>query len=230
MRPPRMTAVFRDVWLIAGKDLRIELRSRVGLNQIVPFAVTVLVLFAFALDTDQEALRTYAPGLFWLTVLLASLLAIGRSFAVDLADGAADRLLLSGIDPIAVFGGKAAAIAIQLVVLEVLLGAGVVLLFDVTVHRYGLLVCAGLAAAAGVATAGTLYGALVAGLGVRETLLPVLLLPVVAPVLIGATRAFQDAFGVAGAEGWAWLGLLAGFAAIYGVLGALSYGALLEEA
>ena len=84
---PRMTAVFRDAWLIAGKDLRIEMRSRVGLNQIVPFAVTVLVLFAFALDTDQEALRTYAPGLFWLTVLLASLLAIGRSFAVDLADG-----------------------------------------------------------------------------------------------------------------------------------------------
>lgn len=224
------TAVFRDVLLIAGKDLRIEMRSRVGLNQIVPFALTVLVLFAFALDTDRDALRTYAPGLFWVTVLLASLLAIGRSFAVDLADGAADRLLLTGVDPISVFGGKAAAIAAQIIVLELLLGVGVVFLFDVTVYRPGLMVSAGLAAAAGVAAAGTLYGALVAGLGVRETLLPVLMLPVVAPVLIGSTRAFQDAFGVAGAEGWAWLGLLVGFAAIYGVFGALSYGVLLEEA
>ncbi len=222
--------MFRDALLIAGKDLRIEMRSRVGVNQIAPFAVTVLVLFGFALDTDHQALRTYAPGLFWITVLLAALLAIGRSFTVDLADGATDRLLLTGIDPVAVFGGKAAAIALQLVALEVVLGVGVVLLFDVTVHRFGLLVCAGLAAALGVAAAGTLYGALVAGLGMRETLLPILLLPVVAPVLIGATRAFQDSFGVAGAEGWAWLGLLAGFAAIYAVFGALSYGVLLEEA
>ncbi|MCY3968001.1 MAG: heme exporter protein CcmB [bacterium] len=222
--------MLREMRLVALKDLRIETRVRVGITQILPFALAVLVLFAFALDTDQQALRTYAPGLFWVTVLLAALLAIGRSFAVDLADGITDRLLLSGIEPQAAFFGKAAAIAIQLVVLEVLLGFGVVLLFDVTVYRYGLLVSAGLVAALGLAAAGTLYGALVAGLGVRESLLPLLVLPVTAPVLIGATRAFQDAFGVAGAQGWAWLGLLVGFAAIYGVFGALSYGILLEEA
>ncbi len=222
--------MLRDMWLIAGKDLRIEMRARVGLNQIVPFALTVLVLFAFALDTDQAALRTYAPGLFWVTVLLASLLAIGRSFAVDLADGNSDRLLLSGIEPWAAFAGKAIAIAVQLILLEVLLGLGVVLLFDVTVQRFGLLIIAGVVAALGVAAAGTLYGALVAGLGVRESLLPVLLLPVMSPVLIGATRAFQDAFGYAGAQGWAWVGLLVGFAATYGVFGALSYSTLLEEA
>lgn len=222
--------MLRDVWLVVGKDLLIEMRARVGINQIVPFAVIVLLLFAFALDTDQAALRTYAPGLFWVTVLLASLLAIGRSFAVDLADGTSDRLLLSGIEPVAAFLGKVIAIAVQLVVLELLLSLGVLLLFDVSVQRFGLLVSAGLVGALGLAVAGTLYGALVAGLGMRESLLPVLLLPVVAPVMLGATRAFQDAFGVAGAQGWAWLGLLVGFAAIYGLFGALSYGTLLEEA
>jgi heme exporter protein B len=67
------------------------------------------------------------------------------------------------------------------------------------------------------------------GLGVRETLLPILLLPVLAPVLISATRAFGDAFDRVDADGWAWLGLLGMFAVIYIVFGLLAYGVLLEE-
>jgi len=68
------------------------------------------------------------------------------------------------------------------------------------------------------------------GLRVRETLLPLLLLPVVAPVLIGATRAFEAALTVSSSQGWPWTGLLAVFAAIYTVLGVLAFGSLLEEA
>ena len=56
-------------WLVAGKDLRIEARSRVGLNQVAPFAVLVLILFAFALDPDSGALDKATPGLFWVAVL-----------------------------------------------------------------------------------------------------------------------------------------------------------------
>ena len=80
-----------------------------------------------------------------------------------------------------------------------------------------------------IAAAGTIYGVLAAGLGVRETLLPILLLPVLAPVLIGATRAFGDAFDRVDADGWAWLGLLGTFAVIYLFIGVLAYGLLLEE-
>jgi heme exporter protein B len=64
---------------------------------------------------------------------------------------------------------------------------------------------------------------------VRETLLPILLLPVLAPVLIGATRAFDDALGNAAVDGWAWLGLLAVFAVVATAGGALAHGALVEE-
>jgi len=70
---------------------------------------------------------------------------------------------------------------------------------------------------------------LAVGLGVRETLLPILLLPVLAPVLIGATKAFDDALGVAVVNGWAWVSLLAAFAVAYVVAGALSYGLVLED-
>ena len=86
-----------------------------------------------------------------------------------------------------------------------------------------------LAATVGLAAAGTLYGVLAAGLRVRETLLPLLLLPVVAPVLIGATRAFEAALAGTPGEGWPWCGLLAVFAAIYVAFGLLAFGPLLEE-
>jgi heme exporter protein B len=72
-------------------------------------------------------------------------------------------------------------------------------------------------------------GVLAAGLRVRETILPILLLPVLAPVLIGATRAFDDALGAVAVDGWNWLGLLALTAAVYLAFGALAFGVLLED-
>ena len=65
-----------------------------------------------------------------------------------------------------------------------------------------------------------------------ETLLPLLLLPVVAPVMLGATRAFEAGLGLSGSVGdaWPWVELLALFAVIYTTLGFLAFGSLLEEA
>lgn len=223
--------MLRDALLVAGKDLRIELRSRIALQQVVPFGVLVIVLFAFALDPDRGVLTRAAPGLFWVAVLFSALLAVQRSQAVEGADGVRDALRLSGLDPAGVFLGKAAAVAVQLLVLEVVLATGVVLLYDVQVVGLGTLIGTAVAATAGLAAAGSLYGALAAGLRVRETLLPLLLLPVVAPVLIAATRASESAltgtsFEVSSGD---WLGLLAVFAVLYTAFGLLAYGPLLED-
>ena len=76
------------------------------------------------------------------------------------------------------------------------------------------------------------YGGLAAGIKGRETLLPLLTLPAVAPVLIGATRAVEAALGTVGAvvsDGWPWVGLLAVFAVAFGVGGALAFGPLVDE-
>lgn len=222
--------MWRDALLVAGKDLRIEARSRVGLNQIVPFALLVLVLFAFALDPDRGVLVRAAPGLYWVAVLLATLLAVQRSALLETADGVADALRLSGLDPAGVFLGKAAAVAVQLAVLEVILGVGLVVLYDVDLDGAGTLIATAVAATAGLAASGTLYGVLAGGLRMRETLLPLLLLPVVAPVLIAATRASESALGASSGVAPAdWLALLAVFAVIYLAFGVLAYGPLLED-
>ena len=235
--------MLRIARLVAGKDLRVEWRSRVLMNQVLPFAAVVLVLFAFALDNggvveldDERAAVTawVAPGLLWLAVLFSLLIVVQRSFSVETNDGALDALRVAGVEAGGIFLGKAAALAIQLLGLEVVLLAGIFVLYDTHFRASGLvlLVTTLFAATCGLAAVGTLYGGLTAGAKGRETLLPLLLLPVVAPVLIGATRACEAAFGTGGAavsEGWPWLGLLVVFAATFGAVGVVAFGPLLDE-
>lgn len=223
-------SLWREVRLVAGKDLRIEARSRVTAQQVVPFGLIVLLLFAFALDPDRGILRRVAPGLFWVTVLLAALLAVSRSFGIEADNGARDGLRLSGLDGAALFLGKAAAVAIELLALEVVLATTVVLVYGVQLASLVPLLLATLAATVGVASAGTLYGVLAAGVRVRETLVPVLLLPIVAPVLLGATRAWESAIDGVPSDAWPWVALLAVFAVLFTTIGMLAFGPLLEEA
>lgn len=226
--------MWRDAWLVAGKDLRIELRSRVVLHQVVPVAALVLLLFAFALGPDRGTLTAAAAGLFWVAVLFVTVLAVQRSTAVETGAGARDTLRLSGLDPAGVFLGKAVAIALELLALEVLLGLGVVLLYGAHVHDWGLLVGAALVGSLGLAAVGTLYGGLTGGLRVRETLLPFLLLPLAAPVLVAGTRLWQEALGRAVSSGTgvtaggSWLAVLVVFAVAYTALGLLVFGPVQE--
>ena len=218
---------------VAAKDLRIELRSRVVTNQVLPFSGLVMVMFAFALDND-DVLQRVAGGLVWLATLFSLFMLVQRTFAVETYDGALDSLRVAGVNPQGIFLGKSVALFVQLLVLESVLFVAAVVLYRVNVNGSGvvLLVTCILCATAGLAFVGTLYGGLTAGARGRETLLPLLLLPVVAPVLICATRATESAFrsgGVTVGEGWPWVGVLAVFAAVFGLGGLLSFGSLIEE-
>lgn len=224
---------WRVATAVARKDLRIEWNSRVLTNQVAPFAAVVMVMFAFALD-NEGILQRVAPGLVWLAVLFSMLVVVQRGFAVETADGALDSLRVAGVDPAALYLGKSLALMVQLVALEAVLVATAVVLYGVSLDPAGgaLLAATALSATVGLGFSGTLYGGLAAGARGRETLLPLLLLPVVAPVLIGATRATEAAFGSGGAttsEGWGWLGLLATFAVAFGAVGALAFGPLIDE-
>jgi heme exporter protein B len=222
--------MWRDAVLVAGKDLRIEAKSRVALWQVLPFALLVLVLFAFAIGPGPKALKTAAPGMFWIAVLFSTVLTTQRSFAIESGEGTRDGLRLSGIDPGGIFLGKAAAIAVQLLVLQIVLWAGITVLFGVQVQVVWLAVVASLLATVGLASAGVIYGALSAGLRVRETLLPLLMLPILTPVLLAGSRAWASALTGASAAGAQWLRILIPFAAVYLVVGVVLYGPLQEAA
>jgi heme exporter protein B len=233
-----------DASLIFRKDLRIERASKVVTVQVLPFAVMTLVLFGFGISPDVRVLQggdqsrtvlaQVTPGLIFLAVLFAALLALGRSFGVESVDGTLDGLRLAGLDPAGVFLGKAAAVLVQLVVVSGVVTGGAFLFFTVdiewSVARAVLLVTTVGAATTGIAAAGTIYGALAAGLRVRDTLVPLLVIPVLAPVLLGAGQAADAALFGAVADGWPWVAALAVFALLYIGAGILSFDSLLEDA
>jgi heme exporter protein B len=147
------------------------------------------------------------------------------------------------VRPSGIFLGKTAALVVQLIVLQIVAVALAVLLYQPASGSTGerlrldlpglaLLAVTLLAATCGLAFVGTIYGGLAAGATGRETLLPLLLLPVAAPVLIGATRATQASLHVGGTsmrEGWAWVALLVTFATVFGIGGSLAFGSLMDD-
>ena len=221
--------MIRDAWLVCRKELRIEARSRVTLSHVLPFVLAVTMLFAFALDAESTILRRATPGLFWVTVLFAATMITQRMAAIDRLDGLGDALRMSGLSPAGMFLGKTAALTVQLVATEVTLAVAMVVMYDVRLRGIALIAVATPVATIAIAAAGSLYGPLAAGLRGRESVLPLLILPILAPVLLAATRAFDVAFGTAVGAGWPWVAMLGMLAATYVLAGAATAAVVLEE-
>jgi heme exporter protein B len=218
---------------VAKKDLRIEWRTRTLLARVVPFALLVLVLFAVALDSEALLLRA-AAGLVWMAMLFSTMLVVQRAFDIETSDAAMDSLLACTAHPSRVFYGKALSLFVQLLALAALLVTAAVVLYGASVHgnRVVLLVTVVVTATGGLATVGTLYGAVVANMTGRDSLLPLLALPVLAPLLIAASRATEAAFGsqtIDLANGWAWVGVLVVYAIVFGSAGAAAFSPLTES-
>jgi heme exporter protein B len=220
----------RAAHAIAAKDLRLEMRSRSATSTVLPFAVTMLLAFGFALGPDRLLLAQTAPGLLWLAALFASVELCHRSYQNEATNGALEGLLLSPIEKGAVFLGKAAAAFVQLIVLLGLTMAIVIVLFGLPVGPAPvLLVITVVLGVAGLSALGSLLGLLTVRGRTRQAALPVLVLPLVSPVIIAATRATEgltqgNTSGISG-----WLSLLVAFDAAFLAAGFLVFGHLLED-
>ena len=202
-------------------------------NQVLPFAAVTMVIFAFALD-KETVLEQVAPGLIWLATMFSLLVLVQRSFAIEADDGAIDTMRVAGSTPARSSSARRWRSPSNCSCSRWCSCVLAIVLYRQTVPVGGvvLLVTTLLLATCGLAAVGTLYGGLAAGVKGRETLLPLLVLPAVAPVLIGATRAVEAALGTVGAvvsDGWPWVGLLAVFAVAFGVGGSLAFGPLIDE-
>jgi heme exporter protein B len=221
----------RIAWAVARKDGLAELRGRHALGSTLFFAAIVLLLFGFALGPDSGRLAEAAPGLLWLAVVFAGILAMGRLHLLETDDGALEQLALYPVARRAIYAGKALA------GFAAMLGLGLVLLAIVAV-LYGIdvrpaapaLIAVVLLGSLGVAAVGTFYAGVTVRMRAREVLLPLLMLPVLAPLLLASVNATAaalsgDPFG----ELASWLQLLAAFDVVMLVAGAATYGYLLEE-
>jgi heme exporter protein B len=220
----------RVVMAVAAKDLRIELRGRHAAGVALPFAGTLLLAFGLALGPGRALLQAAAPGLLWLALLFASTLLARRGYEAEAEDGALEGLVLAPVDKAAVFAGKAAAMALELLVLEASVLVMVAVLFALPLGRGLAVVAAALAlGTVGLAAAGSLFGALAVVPRAREALLPLLVMPLVTPVLVAGVKATELAVAGRGGEAGSWLGLLGAFDLVFVAAGTLVFEHLVEE-
>ena len=131
-----------ETLLVARKDLRVEWRAKIALGQVAPLALLILVVLAFALDANSSLLELGAGGLYWVAVLYGGTLLIQRSFDVETDDGNMDALRMSAIGASSLFLGKSLALFVQIGLLELVLGSGIAVLYNVRVADWGLLLVA----------------------------------------------------------------------------------------
>lgn len=223
-------STWRAALLIAGKDLRAELRGREALSAMGVFALLAGVLFSFAFNADRVILRQIFPGLVWVVTFFAGTLGLGRSYHAERVSLGVHGLMLAPIDRGAIFLGKALGNLALVLVVQAVAVPVFWLLFDLP----GLASPALFAGAIGLGTAGfigagTFLSALVAHTRAAEVLLPILLFPLLVPVLLGATQLSAAAFGdVPWEEVAVWVRVLAVYDVVFLVLPWLLFDFLLE--
>jgi heme exporter protein B len=222
----------RAAWLLARKDLLLEVRSREVALSMALFSLAGLVLFHFAIAGGGAGTSPRVTGgLLWITVLLASLLALGRIFAAERDEDLLDALLLAPVDRVSIWLSKAIALTALLVALEVVLLPLFWLFFYADAReatpQVGVLVAALLLADVGIAVVGALVASLASAARQREVLLPLLFLPVATPLLIAGvslTTAAAEGGGTA-----RYLGFLALYDSLFAVLAWGAYEHVITE-
>jgi heme exporter protein B len=213
----------RQLWAVAAKDIRSEIRTKEALNAALAFAAVILVLFSFAFD-QAEGLETFSGGLLWLAWAFAGALILNRSFARELHNDCLDALVSSPAPASAVFLGKALANYGLLIVVE-LISLGIFAVFyDVRLSgKLPLLLLVTALATWGMTIIGTIFSALTVNLHMRELMLPVLVYPFLIPVLMSAMLLTTDLLaGVPLAANLIWLRVLVAFDIVFTALAMVS--------
>jgi heme exporter protein CcmB len=180
----------RTVWLVLRKDLTVEVRSREIAYTTLFFAVSCVLVFAFAFVQEGRAIEGGAAGILWIAIAFAGTLALGRTFERERQSETLRALLLAPADRPAIYVGKLLGIVALLAAAEIVLVPLVALLFQAPLlDRPFWLAAIVLSGTLGFASVGTLFAAMLVRARTRDVLLPVLLYPITVPVIIAGVRA-----------------------------------------
>ncbi len=225
MKTPFLKAVFS----IVRKDLQIELRSRELVSSMGLFALLSILIFSFALELDRNARREAISGVLWVTIVFASVLGLNRSLAMERDQGNLDAMLLAPIDRVAIFFGKLFGNLVFTLIVGVLLLPIMTILYNHNLFQPWL-VAVLLLGTFGFATVGTLLAMMTVQTRARESLLPIVMMPVALPVLLAAVRASTSILTEAPVADWiAWPQILVVVDIIYLVVCFLLFEYVIEE-
>ncbi|MFZ4814468.1 MAG: heme exporter protein CcmB [Phototrophicaceae bacterium] len=216
-----LSAVFR-------KDLLTERRGRELLSAMGLFALLSVLVFSFALQLDLTSRREAVAGILWVTVTFAVIIGFSRGSATERENGSFEAILIAPIPRTALYLGKFLANALFAALVGSILLPLMNVLYNVRLVNtgaWGVL----LLGVIGLAATGTLLATMTVQTRSRETLLPIVMLPVTLPLLLAAVTATNAIITNSPTSDWVgWLGLLAALDGMYIALGVLLFDYVIE--
>jgi heme exporter protein B len=204
----------KQALLVAGKDLSIELATGEIVTTSGFFAVLVAVIASLAFFSGPGSAQEVAPGVIWVSVAFASVLALGRTWQRERDDGALSGLLVMPLARSAIFAGKALGLFVFITLVELVVVPVAALFFSVDLLEVGgglALLC--LAGTPGIAASGTLFGAMTTRTRARDLVLASVLFPLLSPTLLAGVAGTRELLGGAS------IGELTDYFALMGVFG-----------
>lgn len=224
-------SLLAQAWLVAQKDLRIELRTREIVTTAGFFAALVAIMTSVAFATGPDTTKRVAPGALWISIAFASILAIGRTWGRERDDGALLGLLVSPLSRAALFLGKAVSVFAFVTCVELVVVPLIALMFHVDLPDVaGPLAIILALGTIGVAANGTLFGAMTVRTRARDLLLATVLFPLLTPALLSGVAATRELIvGASLAELTDYMLLLGLFDIVGLSLGMLMFGLLIDD-
>jgi heme exporter protein B len=223
--------VLKQIALLLGKDLRLEVRRRESLLTMFFFGALLLFVFHFSFDLPPDRVAALTPGLLWLSFLFTGTLGLAQLFNAERENHCLDALLISPLDRAAFFLAKTGFNLVLMVVVEIVVIPLFWILFNLPawnlLPRLFLITLLG---TVGFCALGTLLAAMTLRARARELLLPLVLFPLMIPVILATIRCMESVLRT-GALGDAapWLRLLLGFDVIFLTAGVLIFDWVIEN-
>jgi heme exporter protein B len=221
----------RKILTIVWKDVVAEIRTKEMFSAMFIFAVLTVVTFQFAFElrVASRNLVDVAPGVLWVSFAFAGILGLNRAFVLEKDRGCLEGLLLAPVDHTAIYFGKMLSTTLFMLVVEAILLPIFLVFFGLNLLQPGILLVV-LLGTWGFSGVGTLLSAITARTRAREVLLPILLLPVAAPVLIAAVKATAGLLdGLALGDVGAWLNLLVAYDVIFPAVAFMTFDYVVKE-
>ncbi len=220
---------WRKVIAITRKDALSEMRARETVFSVLVFTLLVIVIFNFAFGASQEMMSTVAPGILWVTFAFAGVLSLNRSFILEKEEGCLEGLMVCPISRETIYVGKMLGSLLFMLIIEAVALPIFAFLFNLPVLSLQIVVITVLTTVGFVAV-GTLFSALAVNTKAREMVLPILFLPIVAPIIICAVKASELALS---GKSWSslssWLQIIGAFDVIFIVVSFLIFTFVIEE-
>ena len=194
----------RVVYEVARKDVLVEARQKRTLNAAVIFSLLIVVVFSFVFGEQVADRAVLARGALWLAVVFGGAVGMSHTVALEGQNDAMDGLLLAPVDRSAVYLGKVLSSTAFIGGISLLTVGFVVVFLD---YSFGagtlgrVFAVVGLVAL-GFSAVGVLLSVLMLHSGLQESLLPVLLVPLVIPLLLAGTELTRPTLAAADAAVW----------------------------